>query len=230
MDSMDSMDMEKSSSTSDISSISTTVSKKSHNLLSKQEQLNNLFLDKKLLESTIIELENLKSKQDLIVSEVDDETINNFMNILQNDLHLDVISDSFVKENIQLDSKSYDLILFDCDFDLEEVVAAPVNLEDIELEVREDINILFLKLQSYYHLRSTVFKHALNNNNDLLVDFLCGTITKDEKIILEWTILVSEGGNVVQNKLTTPDVKRQQLLKTIICKQGIYDGVSKFIE
>lgn len=224
------MDTDKSPFSSAISSISTTVIKENHSLFSKQQQLSNLFLDKKLLESTILELENVKREQDLIVSEVDDETINNFMDILQNELELDLISDSFVKENIHLDSKSYDLILFDCDFDLEEVVAAAANLEDIELEIREDINILFLKLQSYYHLRSTIFKNALNDNNELLVDFVDGTITKDEKIILEWTILVSDGGNVVQNKLTTPDIERQELLKIIICKKGIYDGIPKFIQ
>ncbi|OBA25995.1 hypothetical protein HANVADRAFT_49539 [Hanseniaspora valbyensis NRRL Y-1626] len=202
-------------------------------LNNKEQKLNNLLLAKKTLEDTILKLSKEKEERDLLVSQIDDNTINNFINILQDSLSLDIITDSFIKESIQLDNKNFELVLFDCDFLLEDVVSAAVNLETIQLERWEDINILFLKLQSYYHLRSSIFTQfqKKEQNINLILDLVYGSI-KDENgnTILQWDILVADGGLLVQNKLTTPIIERQSLLKQIICKKGIYEGIPSFIQ
>lgn len=204
------------------------------NLLNNKEQkLNNLLLAKKTLEDTILKLSKEKEERDLLVSQIDDDTINNFIVILQDSLSLDIITDSFIKESIQLDNTNFELVLFDCDFLLEDVVSAAVSLETIQLERWEDINILFLKLQSYYHLRSSIFTQfqKKEQNINLIVDLVYGSIKdENENIILQWDILVADGGLLVQNKLTTPIIERQSLLKQIICKKGIYEGIPSFIQ
>ena len=204
------------------------------NLLNNKEQkLNNLLLAKKTLEDTILRLSKEKEERDLLVSQIDDDTINNFIVILQDSLSLDIITDSFIKESIQLDNTNFELVLFDCDFLLEDVVSAAASLETIQLERWEDINILFLKLQSYYHLRSSIFTQfqKKEQNINLIVDLVYGSIKdENENIILQWDILVADGGLLVQNKLTTPIIERQSLLKQIICKKGIYEGIPSFIQ
>ena len=216
-----------------LSSIDSDVEEDIDLLNNKEQKLNNLLLTKKTLEDNILKLSKEKEERDLLVSQIDDDTINNFITILQDSLSLDIITDSFIKESIQLDNKNFELVLFDCDFLLEDVVSAAVNLETIQLERWEDINILFLKLQSYYHLRSSIFTQfqKKEQNINLIVDLVYGSI-KDENgnSILQWDILVADGGLLVQNKLTTPIIERQSLLKQIICKKGIYEGIPSFIQ
>ena len=216
-----------------LSSIDSDVEEDIDLLNNKEQKLNNLLLTKKTLEDNILKLSKEKEERDLLVSQIDDDTINNFITILQDSLSLDIITDSFIKESIQLDNKNFELVLFDCDFLLEDVVSAAVNLETIQLERWEDINILFLKLQSYYHLRSSIFTQfqKKEQNINLIVDLVYGSI-KDENgnSILQWDILVADGGLLVQNKLTTPIIESQSLLKQIICKKGIYEGIPSFIQ
>ncbi|KAL6927474.1 hypothetical protein ACO0SA_003772 [Hanseniaspora valbyensis] len=216
-----------------LSSIDSDVEEDIDLLNNKEQKLNNLLLTKKTLEDNILKLSKEKEERDLLVSQIDDDTINNFITILQDSLSLDIITDSFIKESIQLDNKNFELVLFDCDFLLEDVVSAAVNLETIQLERWEDINILFLKLQSYYHLRSSIFTQfqKKEQNINLIVDLVYGSI-KDENgnTILQWDILVTDGGLLVQNKLTTPIIESQSLLKQIICKKGIYEGIPSFIQ
>ena len=216
-----------------LSSIDSDVEEDIDLLNNKEQKLNNLLLTKKTLEDNILKLSKEKEERDLLVSQIDDDTINNFITILQDSLSLDIITDSFIKESIQLDNKNFELVLFDCDFLLEDVVSAAVNLETIQLERWEDINILFLKLQSYYHLRSSIFTQfqKKEQNINLIVDLVYGSIKdENENIILQWDILVADGGLLVQNKLTTPIIERQSLLKQIICKKGIYEGIPSFIQ
>ncbi|XBW38334.1 hypothetical protein QEN19_003923 [Hanseniaspora menglaensis] len=196
----------------------------------KQERLNNLLQQKLELEDELASLQAQKAQQDDVVSKIDDNIINNFIKTVAETLQLDLISDSFAKENVTLDSVNFDLILFDCEHNLEDVVTAAVDLEFIELDRWEDINVLFLKLQCYFHLRYSIFTAINNESSDIEVNFIEGIVSKNNEILFQWDILVSNRGLLVQNKLSTPILSKQEYLKNVICSKGIYEGVQLFIQ
>lgn len=183
-------------------------------------------------QSLITEVEQLQKDLELQTRKISDrseDTIHDFISSLKNILKLDVLVDSFVTEQVDFsDEQTYDLILFETPFDLEDVVASSTGLEDVDLNNTYDINILFLKLQTYYALRYEIFNHIFTLDSGLVMDFIEGTVVYEGKQLLKWDILLSRGGKLVQNKLTTSE-EESQFLKDTVCEKGIHKGVTIFV-
>lgn len=190
-------------------------------------------LQERILEeqSLTAEVEQLQKDLELQTRKINDrseDTIHDFISSLKNILKLDVLVDSFVTEQIDFnDENTYDVILFETPFDLEDVVASSTGLEDVDLNAY-DINILFLKLQTYYALRYEIFNHIFTLDSSLVIDFIEGTVVHEGKQLLKWDILLSKGGKLVQNKLTTSE-EESQFLKDTVCEKGIHKGVTIFV-
>ena len=60
------------------------------------------------------------------------------------------------------------------------------------------------------------------------MDFIEGTVVYEGKQLLKWDILLSRGGKLVQNKLTTSE-EESQFLKDTVCEKGIHKGVTIFV-
>lgn len=179
-----------------------------------------------------VEVERLQKDLEMQTRKINDRSediIHDFISSLRYILKLDVLVDSFVTEQVDFnDENKYDLILFETPFDLEDVVASSSGLEDVDLNNAYEVNILFLKLQTYYALRYEIFNHIFTLDSSLVVDFVEGTVAHEGAQLLKWDIIVSKGGKLVQNKLSTSD-EESQFLKDTVCEKGIHKGVTIFV-
>ena len=195
----------------------------------KRKLLRERILEEQSLTTEVEQLQKDLELQTRKISDRSEDTIHDFISSLKNILKLDVLVDSFVTEQVDFsDEQTYDLILFETPFDLEDVVASSTGLEDVDLNNAYDINILFLKLQTYYALRYEIFNHIFTLDSGLVVDFIEGTVVYEGKQLLKWDILLSRGGKLVQNKLTTSE-EESQFLKDTVCEKGIHKGVTIFV-
>ena len=195
----------------------------------KRKLLRERILEEQSLTTEVEQLQKDLELQTRKISDRSEDTIHDFISSLKNILKLDVLVDSFVTEQVDFsDEQTYDLILFETPFDLEDVVASSMGLEDVDLNNTYDINILFLKLQTYYALRYEIFNHIFTLDSGLVMDFIEGTVTYEGKQLLKWDILLSRGGKLVQNKLTTSE-EESQFLKDTVCEKGIHKGVTIFV-
>lgn len=195
----------------------------------KRKLLRERILEEQSLTTEVEQLQRDLELQTRKISDRSEDTIHDFISSLKNILKLDVLVDSFVTEQVDFsDEQTYDLILFETPFDLEDVVASSMGLEDVDLNNTYDINILFLKLQTYYALRYEIFNHIFTLDSGLVMDFIEGTVVYEGKQLLKWDILLSRGGKLVQNKLTTSE-EESQFLKDTVCEKGIHKGVTIFV-
>lgn len=195
----------------------------------KRKLLRERILEEQSLTTEVEQLQKDLELQTRKISDRSEDTIHDFISSLKNILKLDVLVDSFVTEQVDFsDEQTYDLILFETPFDLEDVVASSTGLEDVDLNNTYDINILFLKLQTYYALRYEIFNHIFTLDSGLVMDFIEGTVVYEGKQLLKWDILLSRGGKLVQNKLTTSE-EESQFLKDTVCEKGIHKGVTIFV-
>ena len=195
----------------------------------KRKLLRERILEEQSLTTEVEQLQRDLELQTRKISDRSEDTIHDFISSLKNILKLDVLVDSFVTEQVDFsDEQTYDLILFETPFDLEDVVASSTGLEDVDLNNAYDINILFLKLQTYYALRYEIFNHIFTLDSGLVMDFIEGTVVYEGKQLLKWDILLSRGGKLVQNKLTTSE-EESQFLKDTVCEKGIHKGVTIFV-
>lgn len=195
----------------------------------KRKLLRERILEEQSLTTEVEQLQKDLELQTRKISDRSEDTIHDFISSLKNILKLDVLVDSFVTEQVDFsDEQTYDLILFETPFDLEDVVASSMGLEDVDLNNTYDINILFLKLQTYYALRYEIFNHIFTLDSGLVMDFIEGTVVYEGKQLLKWDILLSRGGKLVQNKLTTSE-EESQFLKDTVCEKGIHKGVTIFV-
>lgn len=195
----------------------------------KRKLLRERILEEQSLTTEVEQLQKDLELQTRKISDRSEDTIHDFISSLKNILKLDVLVDSFVTEQVDFsDEQTYDLILFETPFDLEDVVASSTGLEDVDLNNAYDINILFLKLQTYYALRYEIFNHIFTLDSGLVMDFIEGTVVYEGKQLLKWDILLSRGGKLVQNKLTTSE-EESQFLKDTVCEKGIHKGVTIFV-
>jgi hypothetical protein len=195
----------------------------------KRKLLRERILEEQSLTTEVEQLQRDLELQTRKISDRSEDTIHDFISSLKNILKLDVLVDSFVTEQVDFsDEQTYDLILFETPFDLEDVVASSTGLEDVDLNNTYDINILFLKLQTYYALRYEIFNHIFTLDSGLVMDFIEGTVVYEGKQLLKWDILLSRGGKLVQNKLTTSE-EESQFLKDTVCEKGIHKGVTIFV-
>ena len=198
-------------------------------ILHKRKLLRERILEEQSLTTEVEQLQRDLELQTRKISDRSEDTIHDFISSLKNILKLDVLVDSFVTEQVDFsDEQTYDLILFETPFDLEDVVASSMGLEDVDLNNTYDINILFLKLQTYYALRYEIFNHIFTLDSGLVMDFIEGTVVYEGKQLLKWDILLSRGGKLVQNKLTTSE-EESQFLKDTVCEKGIHKGVTIFV-
>lgn len=198
-------------------------------ILHKRKLLRERILEEQSLTTEVEQLQRDLELQTRKISDRSEDTIHDFISSLKNILKLDVLVDSFVTEQVDFsDEQTYDLILFETPFDLEDVVASSMGLEDVDLNNTYDINILFLKLQTYYALRYEIFNHIFTLDSGLVMDFIEGTVRYEGKQLLKWDILLSRGGKLVQNKLTTSE-EESQFLKDTVCEKGIHKGVTIFV-
>ncbi|KAL6939080.1 hypothetical protein ACO0OL_000703 [Hanseniaspora opuntiae] len=198
-------------------------------ILHKRKLLRERILEEQSLTTEVEQLQRDLELQTRKISDRSEDTIHDFISSLKNILKLDVLVDSFVTEQVDFsDEQTYDLILFETPFDLEDVVASSTGLEDVDLNNTYDINILFLKLQTYYALRYEIFNHIFTLDSGLVMDFIEGTVRYEGKQLLKWDILLSRGGKLVQNKLTTSE-EESQFLKDTVCEKGIHKGVTIFV-
>lgn len=195
----------------------------------KRKLIRERILEEQSLTTEVEQLQKDLELQTRKISDRSEDTIHDFISSLKNILKLDVLVDSFVTEQVDFsDEQTYDLILFETPFDLEDVVASSTGLEDVDLNNTYDINILFLKLQTYYALRYEIFNHIFTLDSGLVMDFIEGTVVYEGKQLLKWDILLSRGGKLVQNKLTTSE-EESQFLKDTVCEKGIHKGVTIFV-
>ncbi|CAI8508475.1 unnamed protein product [Hanseniaspora opuntiae] len=195
----------------------------------KRKLLRERILEEQSLTTEVEQLQRDLELQTRKISDRSEDTIHDFISSLKNILKLDVLVDSFVTEQVDFsDEQTYDLILFETPFDLEDVVASSMGLEDVDLNNTYDINILFLKLQTYYALRYEIFNHIFTLDSGLVMDFIEGTVVYEGKQLLKWDILLSRGGKLVQNKLTTSE-EESQFLKDTVSEKGIHKGVTIFV-
>ena len=196
-------------------------------------------LKRQLLKKRIFEEQSLKDEVEQLQTDLEnqirkindrsEDTIRDFMSSIRNILKLDILTDSFVTEQIDFnDEKKYDLILFETGFALEDVVTSSIGLEDVDLNNAYEVNILFLKVQTYYALRQEIFNHILALDSGLDIDYNEGTVAYDGNQLLKWDIIISKGGKLLQNKLSTePD--KSEFLKETVNEKGIHKGVTIFV-
>lgn len=195
----------------------------------KRRLLRERILEEQSLATEVEQLQRDLEQQTRKISDRSEDTVHAFISSLERILKLDVLVESFVTEQVDFNAENrYDLILFETVFDLEDVVAASRGLEEVDLSNAYEVNILFLKLQTYYALRSEIFNHILTLDSSLVVDFIEGTVANEGKQLLKWDIVLSRGGRLVQNKLTTSEDEAHFLRETL-CDKGIHKGVSIFV-
>lgn len=195
----------------------------------KRQLLRDNLFKYQTLKDEVTQLRTDLEHQTRKINDRSEDTIHDFIHSIRTILRLDVLTDSFVTEQIDFnDEKKYDLILFETAFDLEDVVTSAIGLEGVDLHNGYEVNVLFLKLQTYYALRYEIFNHILALDSGLDIDFNEGTVVYDGNQLLKWDIIISKGGKLVQNKLSTTE-EEAEFLKETVNEKGVHKGVTIFI-